>query len=43
MQLTRENIRLFWILFVSSYKEIYHEEIKISFFLDLCPSNINKV
>ena len=29
MPLTHENIRLFWKLFVGSYKESSHEESKI--------------
>ena len=42
MQLTHENIRLFWILLVSSYKEVYHEEIKISFFPTYVPATLIK-
>ena len=42
MPLTHENIRLFWKLLVSSYKECPHGESKISPFPDLCPNYINK-
>ena len=43
MRLKYENIGLFWKLFVSSYNESPHEESKISPFLNLCPSYLNKV
>ena len=43
MRLKHENIGLFWKLFVSSYNESPHEESKISPFLNLCPSYLNKV
>ena len=39
MPLTHENARLFWKLFVSSYKESSHEESKISPFPNLCPKS----
>ena len=38
MSLTHENIRLFWKLFFSSYKENSHEESQISLFTNLCQS-----
>ena len=43
MPLTHENIRLFWTLFVSSYKESSHEESKICPFPNICLSYLNKV
>ena len=35
MRVTHENIRLFWKLFLSSFKESSHEESKTSPFLNL--------
>ena len=43
MRITHEIIRLFWKLFVNSYKESSLKESKISPFLILCPSYLNTV
>ena len=43
MPLTHKNIRQFWKLFVTSYKESFHEESKISPFPNSCSSYLNKV
>ena len=42
MPLTHEKIRLFWKLFVRSYKKNSQKESKISPFPKLCPSYFKK-
>ena len=43
LPLPNKNIRLFWELFVSSYKESSYEGSKISPFPNLCSIYLNKV